>query len=168
MVAPAAMLAVGGVTAIDDRVFAAAFTVSAACAVNPLAEAVIVVEPAPTAVARPDALMVATVVLDEDHVMPVVSGAVVPLLYVAVTLNCWVAPAVAVADGGVTAMAVTVAAAAVTVSVFVPLTPLIAAVTVALPALAPVATPAEVTEATAVLELLHVTDEVMLAVLPSL
>lgn len=79
-VAPAAMLAVAGVTAMDDSVFAAAFTVSAACALNPFAEAEMVVVPAPTAVARPEALMVATVVLDEDHVMPVVNGAVVPLL----------------------------------------------------------------------------------------
>lgn len=86
----------------------------------------------------------------------------------AVTLNCWVAPAAAVAVAGATAMAVTVAAAAVTVTLFVPLTPLIAAVMVALPALAPVATPAELTGATAELELLQAADEVMFAVLPSL
>lgn len=86
----------------------------------------------------------------------------------AVTLNCWVAPAVAVAVAGVTAMAVTVAVAAFTVSVFVPLTPFMVAVMVVLPELAPVATPSVLIAATAELELLQVTDEVMLAVVPSL
>lgn len=166
--APAAMLAGAGVTATEESVFAAAVTVSAACALKPFAEAVMVVVPAATALASPAALMVATAVLDDVQVTPDVNGPVVPLLYVAVTLNCCVAPAARVVVAGATAMAVIVAVAAVTVSVFVALTPFIAAVMVVLPALAPVATPPVLTAATAEFDEAQVTEEVMFALLPSL
>lgn len=79
-VAPAAMLAVAGVTLIEVTVFAVAVTVSVALALRPSAVAPIVVLPAATAVANPDALMVATPLFDELHVIPLVSGPWLPSL----------------------------------------------------------------------------------------
>jgi hypothetical protein len=162
---PAAKVAFGGATAIDCNAFC---TVSAAVAVNPLAEAVIVAVPGATAVARPDALMVATDVLEELQVTPDVRAPVVPLLYVAVTENCCVAPAARVAAGGVTVMDVTVSAGAATTRAAVPLTPFNDAVIVLEPAATPVAKPVVLTVATAGLEDVQVADEVMFAVEPSL
>lgn len=68
---------------------------------------------------------------------------------------------------GVTAIDVNVATAAVTVRLAVPVTPLRAAVMVADPAAMPVARPAALMVATLVSELVHVTEEVTLAVEPS-
>jgi hypothetical protein len=65
---------------------------------------------------------------------------------------------------GAMAMAVTVAAGAVTVRVAVPLTPLSEAVIVALPAATPVATPAEFIVAVDLLELVQVAVDVIFAV----
>ena len=79
-VAPAAMPAVAGVTAIDCSVGATTGTVSVTVAVKPLYCAVIVVEPAPTAVASPLALIVATPVLEELHVACAVTSPVDPSL----------------------------------------------------------------------------------------
>jgi hypothetical protein len=69
---------------------------------------------------------------------------------------------------GVTAMLDNVLAAAVTASAAVPLTPLSEAVILVAPAATPVASPAELMVAAAVLELVHVAEEVMFAVEPSL
>jgi hypothetical protein len=56
------MLGVAGVTAIDFNVFGAV-TVRAAVPLTPLSDAVIVLDPVATAVASPDALIVASDVL---------------------------------------------------------------------------------------------------------
>lgn len=75
---PSPTLGVGGVTAIDDTVFAV--TVSAAVPLIPLTVAVIVVDPAATPVASPPVVMVAVAVLDEIHVAVAVTFPVDPSL----------------------------------------------------------------------------------------
>jgi hypothetical protein len=72
------MLAVAGVTATDLTVFAV--TVSAAVPLTPPTVAEMVLVPAATPVARPEALMVAVAGLDEDQVAVVVMVAVEPSL----------------------------------------------------------------------------------------
>jgi hypothetical protein len=79
-----------------------------------------------------------------------------------------VAPAAALAVEGATASPVMVTEAGLTVTVVVPLIPLNDAVITDDPAVTPVTRPLVVTVATAVLDELHVTDEVTSAVLPSL
>lgn len=74
------MLAVAGVSAIDCSVGAVTGTVSIAVAVKPLYFAVMVVEPALTAVASPDAFTVATPALKELHVACAVTSPVEPSL----------------------------------------------------------------------------------------
>jgi hypothetical protein len=74
------MLGVAGETAIEVTVMVCAVTVSAAVAVNPSAEALMVVVPAATPVASPVELTVAAAMFDEVHVTPEVSGPVVLLL----------------------------------------------------------------------------------------
>ena len=83
-------------------------------------------------------------------------------------MNCCVAAAVILATAGVTAIDESVFAAAVTVNAAVPLTPLIVAVTVLDPVATPVASPAELMVAAAVLELAQVALEVTFAVVPLL
>jgi hypothetical protein len=79
-VAPGAMLAVAGETAIDVTVRDAAVTVSVSVPVNPSAVALMVVVPAPTPVAVPVELTVATTVFDETQVTEDVRFAVDPSL----------------------------------------------------------------------------------------
>ncbi len=89
-VAPAVIEGLAGVTAMDSRV--GAVTVSV---VEPLIEpdvAVIVVLPCATLVARPAALMVATLVDEELHDTVSVRFPVEPLLYVPVAVNCCFVP----------------------------------------------------------------------------
>jgi flavin reductase (DIM6/NTAB) family NADH-FMN oxidoreductase RutF len=77
------MLGVAGVTAIEAKVTGggvAAVTVSEAVPLTPESVAVRVAEPAATAVASPEALMVATEVLDEVHEAVVEIFAVDPSL----------------------------------------------------------------------------------------
>lgn len=62
--------------------------------------------PLPTAVTRPDDETVASEVLDDDHVAALVTSWVVPLVIVAVAVNCEVAPTTGAAP--VTATAETV------------------------------------------------------------
>ena len=69
---------------------------------------------------------------------------------------------------GETAIAVTVTAAAVTVSVAVDVNPSAVALMVVVPAATPVASPAELTVATAVFDEVHVTPEVRPPVVPLL
>jgi hypothetical protein len=83
-------------------------------------------------------------------------------------VNCSVAPVAILAVVGETAIEVTVTAAAVTVSVVEPVTPLIDAVIVVLPAAAPVAMPISLTVATDGLEEVHVAEDERFAVDPSL
>jgi hypothetical protein len=101
------MLAVAGVTAMDESVFVAAVTVSAAVPITPLNDAVTVLDPAATADAIPEALIVAVAVLELVHAAVVLTFAVEPSVYVAVALNCCVAPASMLSVAGVTAMEVT-------------------------------------------------------------
>ncbi|HZP04489.1 MAG TPA: hypothetical protein VFB43_06280 [Terracidiphilus sp.] len=166
--APAVTVALAGVTAMDFTVGTLAVTVNAAVAVSPFAEAVTVVAPAAAAVAKPDVLIVATVVLEELQVTPDVSVPVVPSLYVATTENCCVAPAVTVALSGVTAMDLTVGVLAVTVSAVVAVSPFAEAVIVVMPAATAVTNPDALTVATAVLEEFQITPEVRAPVVPSL
>jgi hypothetical protein len=77
-----------------------------------------VVDPLPTAVARPAVLMVATPAADELHVAVLVRFWVLPSLYVPVAVNCCVLPLVIDGFAGVTAMETRVAA--VTVRVVLP------------------------------------------------
>src|SRR6266851_8681541 len=78
-----------------------------------------VVDPVPTAVARPAVLMVATpAAADELHVAVLVRFWVLPSLYVPVAVNCCVLPLAIDGFAGVTAMETSVAA--VTVRVVLP------------------------------------------------
>jgi len=163
-VVPATLLAVAGVTAIEDRV--AAVTVRAAVPVLPLKVAVMVTAPAALAVARPLLATVALVVLDEVQVTCVVIFWVVESEYVPVAVNCWVLPTGTLAVAGVTAMEDNVAAA-VTVRVAVPVLPLKAAVMVAEPAALAVARPLLATVAVVVLDEVQVTCVVISRVVPS-
>ncbi|HTU49520.1 MAG TPA: hypothetical protein VMF56_02945, partial [Acidobacteriaceae bacterium] len=89
-------------------------------------------------------------------------------LYVAVAVNCCVAPAVMLGVAGVTEMAVIVFVAAVTVSMAVPLIPLSEAVTEVVPAATAVVIPAEFIVATPALADIQVAVDVTFAVEPSL
>jgi hypothetical protein len=96
----------------------AAVTVKSVAELNVPSAAVIVDEPAIRPVARPDALIVATAVLDEVHTTWPVTSAVDPSVKVPVAVNCWVVPSAIVGLAGVTAIDVTTTG--VTVSVVVP------------------------------------------------
>jgi hypothetical protein len=82
------MLGAVGETAIEVIVKVAAVTVSVAIAVNPSAVALMVAVPAATPVASPAELIVATAVFEDVHATPEVSAPVVPLLKVALAVNC--------------------------------------------------------------------------------
>jgi hypothetical protein len=90
LVAPVGMLGLAGVTDIDDRI--AWVTVKAVFPEMLPEVAVMVVVPAPRAVARPLVFTVATDVLDELQMTCVVISCVVPSEYVPEALNCLVAP----------------------------------------------------------------------------
>jgi hypothetical protein len=144
---PFAIVAVCGLIAIDTRT--AGFTVSDALAVIvvPGALAVMVVEPAPPVEASP-ALpaafeTVATEGVLELHVTAFVRFCVVESVYVPVAMNCSGRPSATLAMGGVIERAWSTAA--VTVSVAVPLIPVVGsvAVIVAVPSLRAVASPLE-------------------------
>ncbi len=152
-VAPLAIDGFAGVTVIDCSV--AAVTVSK---VEPLIDddvAVIVEVPTPAPVARPAALIVAVVVVPDDHVTVLVRFCVVPSLNVPVAVNCCVAPLAIDGFAGVTAIDCSVAA--VTVSKVEPLIDDDVAVIVDVPTPAPVARPAALIVAVVVVPELHVT-----------
>jgi hypothetical protein len=77
-------------------------TVSVAAPVTPLADAVIVVDPAPTDVARPPDAIVATVETEDVQAAVAVKSCVELLLYVPVALYCWAWPAIIDIVAGVT------------------------------------------------------------------
>lgn len=104
------MLGEVGETAIEVNVTAAGVTVTVAVAVNPFAVALMVAVPAATPVASPFPLTVAMAEFDEVHVTPAVSDPVVPLLKVALAVNCWFAPAAMLVVAGETETPVTVGA----------------------------------------------------------
>jgi hypothetical protein len=153
-----------GVTAIDCSV--AAVTVST---VEPEIDddvAEMVEDPAPAPLASPDALIVAMVLVPDDHVTLDVRFCVVPSLNVPVAVNCWVAPLVIEGFAGVTAMDCSVAA--VTVSTVEPEIDDDVAVIVEVPTPAPLARPAALIVAVVVVPELHVTVLVRFCVVPSL
>jgi hypothetical protein len=163
-VPPLAIDGFAGVTAIDCNV--AAVTVSK---VEPLIDddvAVIVEVPTPAPLASPDALIVAIVVVAEDHVTLDVRFCVVPSLNVPVAVNCCVASLVIDGLAGVTAIDCNVAA--VTVSKVEPEIDDDVAVIVEVPTPAPVARPVALIVAVVVVPELHVTVLVRFCVVPSL
>ncbi len=88
-VVPTAMLEFAGVTAIDTN--AALLTLSEAVPVTEPEIALIVADPVPTDVARPEALTVAVPGTDDVHVTDVKS-CVLPSSKVPTALNCWSCP----------------------------------------------------------------------------
>lgn len=151
-VVPMAMLELLGVTAMDTRV--AAVTVSEAVPLTDPEVAVMVTEPVPVLVARPDALIDATLTFDDDHVTDV-SCCVLPSLKKPVATNCWSVPRAIEGDAGVTEIETMLAAT--TVSVAVSLKDPIVAVMVTVPGPAVVARPLLSMPATVLSEELQVT-----------
>jgi hypothetical protein len=163
-VAPLVIDGFTGVTAIDCNV--AAVTERT---VEPLIApdvALIVDVPTPAPVARPAVVIVAVVVVPDDHVTLDVRFCVLPSLNVPVAVNCCVAPLVIEGFAGVTAIDCNVAA--VTVSRVEPLMDDDVAVMVEVPTPAPLARPAVLIVAIAVVPELHVTVPVRFCVVPSL
>jgi hypothetical protein len=101
-VVPFGMLALDGVTAIDCKVTLGLVTVRVAWPLTPLIEAVITEEPAPTPVASPLPLMVATAVLADTQLTWLVRFCIEPSEYVPVAVNCCVDPLVMLGVGGAT------------------------------------------------------------------
>jgi hypothetical protein len=98
----------------------AVVTVSVAVPLIPFREAVTVAEPAATPVATPLEFIVATDGVPEVQVAVAVTLPLDPSLYVAVALNCCVAPVEMLGLTGDTAMDFTVRIAAATLRVAVP------------------------------------------------
>ena len=100
---PIGIEAVNGVTTIELNV--AAVTVKVAEPALPPKLAVMTDVPLATPVARPDVLLtVATLVVPEVQLEDAVTSLDDPSLYVAVAINCWVAPIGIEAVAGVTSM----------------------------------------------------------------
>ena len=125
-----------------------------------------VVCPTATPVASPVPLTVATAVVDELHVTEFVRFCVLPSLNVPVAVNCSLELIFSEPDVALTAIDCSVAEVTVRRTVF-DTTPLCVALTLLVPAANPVANPAAVIVATAVLEELQVTELVRFCVLPS-
>lgn len=151
-VVPMAMLELLGVTAIETRV--AAVTVSEAVPLTDPEVAVMVTEPMPVLVARPDALTDATLAFDDDHVTDV-SCCVLPSLKKPVAMNCWSVPMAIDGVAGVTEIETRLAGT--TVRVAVSLNDPTVAVMVAVPCPAVVARPLLSMLATLLSEELQVT-----------
>jgi len=134
---PLATLELAGVTAMETS--AGPVTVRMVLPVMLPEVAEIVVVPAATAVARPPVAIVAVVVLDDAQVAVVVRSCVEPSVSVPVAVNCCVSPLATLGLAGVTAMETS--AAAVTVSVVLPLMLAEVAVMVAVPVARVVARP---------------------------
>jgi hypothetical protein len=94
------MLELAGDTAMAVTTLATCATLSVAVACMPFSEAVIVVEPEATAVARPLELIVATAGVLEAQLAVLLMSAVVLSLYFAVAVNCCVAPSAMLAEEG--------------------------------------------------------------------
>ena len=161
---PAEMLGVAGVTAIETRVAAVTFNVVVPLTLPDFA--VIVELPTPAAVARPVALIVATVVVAELHVALAVRFCVLLSLNVPVAVNCCVRPLATEGFAGVTAIETSVGA--VTVRTVVPVIDPDFALIVEVPAVSAVANPAELIVATEVVAEVHVALPVKFCVLLSL
>jgi hypothetical protein len=149
-----------GETVSDDNVF----TVNAVEPEIPPTLAVMSVVPVPTALARPDELMLATAVDEELQLAARVTSRLLPSGKVPMALNCWVAPAIAEGLGGVTVIEVgpwTVIAALADAM------PGNAAVMVVVPGATAVATPLDATLAVCVSAALQVTRVETSLVVPS-
>jgi hypothetical protein len=133
------MEAVVGVTAIDTSVAGVTVSVTPEEVTVPCA-AVIVVVPAATPVAMPEALIVAAAVLEDAHVTLPLRSCVVWLLNVPVAVYAWVIPAAIEAVVGVTAIETSTADVTVRVAPG-EVTPLCVAAIVVVPAAIPVAIP---------------------------
>ncbi len=151
-VVPTAMLEFAGVTAIDTK--AALLTLSDAVPVTEPEIALIVADPVPTEVARPEELTVAVPGTDDVHVTDVKS-CVLPSSKVPTALNCCSVPkAIETAFGSTS---IDMRCAATTVKVVVSLRDPTVAVMVVCPAPAVVATPEPLILATELEAELHVT-----------
>src|SRR5438552_1365575 len=129
-------------------------TVMAAVPLCPSLMAVIVAEPATTPLTSPLELTVATAVLLLDHAI-VRPDSGLPAASFGVAVSCSALPAGTLAELGLTVT--DAAGTCTTVMADVPLCPSLVAVIVAEPATLPVTSPLELTVATDVLELAHVT-----------
>ena len=118
-VKPLAMLGFGGVTWIDTRLAEVTVSVAAGDTTRP-EEAVMLVDPTARVVPKPfeprALLTVATVEFDDDHVTIEVRFCVELSVYTPVAVNCWVRPFARLGLGGVTWIAVRVAAVTVRVA----------------------------------------------------
>lgn len=104
-VVPRTMPGFTGVTVIDVMTAGVIVSVAADVMLGNVAKvAAIVVVPSLTAVANPVLLIVATPVIDEDHVATAVKFCVVESANVPVAVNCWVVPLAMLELGGVTAI----------------------------------------------------------------
>ena len=127
--------------------------------------------PARTPLTKPDALIVATAVLELDQVAVAVTSLVVLSLNVPVAVNGWVCPSSIGMVGGATEMEVKVGGGGGAVTVNAPMLLVIPsweAVMFVVPAKTPLAPPDALIVATALLELAHVAVVVRGVVLPSL
>jgi len=161
-VVPTAMLEFAGVTAIDTNV--ALFTLSEAVPVIEPEIALIVADPVPTEVARPEALTVAVPETDDVHVTDVKS-CVLPSSNIPTALNCWVVPSAIETAFGSTS--IDIRCAETTVRVVVSLRDPTVAVIVVCPAPTVVASPEPFMLATEAEEELHVTPLTRSCVDPS-
>ena len=135
--------------------------------VTPLWVAVMLLEPIPTPVASPLALIEATEVVEEFHVAELVRFCVVPSLNVPVAVKSSIVPFAI--DVVVAVMLIDCRAAAVILSAIVfELTPLCVAVMLLDPTARPVASPLALIVAAAVFDELHAAELVKFCVLPSL
>ncbi len=134
-VSPLAIDGFAGVTAMDTR--AAAVTVSVVVPFTLPDVALMVEVPVATAVARPPAVMVATLLVAELHVAVLVRSCWLESEYVPVAVNCCVRPLAI--DGLAGATEIDDSVGAVTVSVVEPLTVPEVAVMFAVPIPTPVA-----------------------------
>jgi hypothetical protein len=117
-VVPLAIVAVGGIMAIETSV--AVVTVSMVEPFNDPDVAEIVAVPCPTLVANPEALIVTVAGVSEDQLAVFVSSSILPSVYVPVAVNCWIVPGASEGVDGV--MAIETSDAAVTVNAVDPLT----------------------------------------------
>lgn len=151
-VVPMAIPELLGVTAMETRV--AAVMVSEAVPLTDPEDAVIVTVPAPVLVARPAALMEATLRFDDDHVTEG-SCCVLPSSKLPVAINCWSVPRAIEGTAGVTEIESRLAGT--TVSVAVSVNAPAVAVMVAVPCAIVVARPLPSMLVTVLSEDVHVT-----------
>jgi len=160
---PDAIVKATGVTVIDTS--EGAFTTTLPVPDTPLIDAVTVTEPTLRAVKRPTLFTTATVESDELHTTCVVIGCVVLSEYTPVAVSCSVPPDAREGEGVPTLIAVSTAE--LTATLALPVTELIVAETVTVPAFRDFSIPELLTVATAASEVCQVTWPVIACVLLS-